>query len=465
MVIIMILRIFAIAMLPAALLLAVMSRKNFSRYKEDGIFSGAVVRIRRLLSGGSLYSEAQLERVTEDYAFKLFRTAGLVVSAIIILFLILSWNLSNGQSDNVVERPLSGEPPIEVDISTGDQGEKNLLLEVYPREYTEEEFSALADRAAEYATSVMSGGSPDLMQVTEDLTLVTSDESGTLSLRWNSSRPDVVGATGRVYGVRGDEESEDYAESPMGVDVTLELTISDGVHEKEVSIPIRVIPETEAMDEERKLKYALEEYERLDRTGESVKIPEEMDGYRLRVNRESSVKKQIILFSILTITAGAYIYHKLNELKERKGKRQEALRRQFYSFVSRLSLLIGAGINVREAMRLASGGAEELAGEVRFTLNQIDAGLSEEKAYLGMSGRIGIPEYTRLMTMISQNINHGNSRLLMLMDQEVKNAMNMKREHMRKKGETASEKLLIPTALLLVIVIGVIMIPALKTAM
>ena len=116
-------------------------------------------------------------------------------------------------------------------------------------------------------------------------------------------------------------------------------------------------------------------------------------------------------------------------------------------------------------MRLASGGAEELAGEVRFTLNQIDAGLSEEKAYLGMSGRIGIPEYTRLMTMISQNINHGNSRLLMLMDQEVKNAMNMKREHMRKKGETASEKLLIPTALLLVIVIGVIMIPALKTAM
>ena len=438
MVIIMILRILAIAMLPAALLLAVMSRKNFSRYKSDGIFGGAVVRIRRLLSGGSLYSEAQLERVTEDYAFKLFRTAGLVVSAVIILFLILSWNLSNGQSDNVVERPLSGEPPIEVDISTGDQGEKNLLLEVYPREYTEEEFSALADRAAEYATSVMSGGSPDLMQVTEDLTLVTSDESGTLSLKWNSSRPDVVGATGRVYGVPGDGGSEDYAESPMEVDVILELTISDGVHEKEVSIPIRVIPETEAMDEERKLKYALEEYERLDR---------------------------IILFSILTITAGAYIYHKLNELKERKGKRQEALRRQFYSFVSRLSLLIGAGINVREAMRLASGGAEELAGEVRFTLNQIDAGLSEEKAYLGMSGRIGIPEYTRLMTMISQNINHGNSRLLMLMDQEVKNAMNMKREHMRKKGETASEKLLIPTALLLVIVIGVIMIPALKTAM
>ena len=64
------------------------------------------------------------------------------------------------------------------------------------------------------------------------------------------------------------------------------------------------------------------------------------------------------------------------------------------------------------------------------------------------------------MALISQNIEHGNSKVLMLMDQEVKNAMNIKREHLRRNGEVASEKLLIPTALLLIIVIGLIMIPA-----
>ena len=452
MVIIMILRILAIAMLPAALLLAVMSRKNFSRYKSDGIFGGAVVRIRRLLSGGSLYSEAQLERVTEDYAFKLFRTAGLVVSAVIILFLILSWNLSNGQSDNVVERPLSGEPPIEVDISTGDQGEKNLLLEVYPREYSSEEFEALADRAVEYAVSEMPGSNPDLMNVSSDLTLVTSDETGTLSFIWSSRQPDVVGSTGKVYGLTGEE-------------VILELMITDGIHERMAEIPVRVVPENMSEDENAELMVVLEEYEKADRTEGSVTFPKEINGQRLRVSRESSGKKQVLIYAVLGIAAAAYIYHKVNELKERKGKRQDALRRQYYSFVSRLSLLMGAGINVKEAMKLASAGAEELAGEIRLAVNQIDSGLSEEKAYLAMSGRMAIPEYTRLMTMISQNINHGNSRLLMLMDQEVKVAMNIRREHIRKKGETASEKLLIPTALLLVIVIGVIMIPALKTAM
>ena len=444
-----ILRILAIGLIPASLLLAIMSRKNFSKYKSVGIFGGIVLRVRRLLAGGNLYSETELDRVADEYAYKLFRTVGFTVGIVNILFLLLSWNLSQRQSDNVVQRPLSGDPPIEVDISTGDQGESNLLLEVYPREYTEDEFGALSDKAFEYARAAMQGENERLYKVTKDLTLITSDESGTLSLKWHSDRPDVIGSTGKIYGA--DE------------DVIMELTISDGVHERVEKIPVRTVSDTK--DDSERLMALLKEYERQNRTGESVRIPEEMEGYKLRVSRESSVKKQIILYSVLAAMAGAYIYHKLNELKERKGKRQDTLRREFYSFTSRLSLLMGAGTNVKEAMRLASEGSKELAGEVRFTVNRIDAGLSEEKAYLEMSGRIAIPEYTRLMTMISQNINHGNSKLLMLMDQEVKNAMNMKREHMRKKGETASEKLLIPTALLLVIVIGVIMIPALKTAM
>lgn len=444
-----ILRILAIGLIPASLLLAIMSRKNFSKYKSVGIFGGIVLRVRRLLAGGNLYSETELDRVADEYAYKLFRTVGFTVGIVNILFLLLSWNLSQRQSDNVVQRPLSGDPPIEVDISTGDQGESNLLLEVYPREYTEDEFGALSDKAFEYARAAMQGENESLYKVTKDLMLITSDESGTLSLKWHSDRPDVIGSTGKIYGT--DE------------DVIMELTISDGVHERVEKIPVRTVSDTK--DDSERLMALLKEYERQNRTGESVRIPEEMEGYKLRVSRESSVKKQIILYSVLAAMAGAYIYHKINELKERKGKRQDTLRREFYSFTSRLSLLMGAGINVKEAMRLASEGSKELAGEVRFTVNRIDAGLSEEKAYLEMSGRIAIPEYTRLMTMISQNINHGNSKLLMLMDQEVKNAMNMKREHMRKKGETASEKLLIPTALLLVIVIGVIMIPALKTAM
>ena len=122
--------------------------------------------------------------------------------------------------------------------------------------------------------------------------------------------------------------------------------------------------------------------------------------------------------------------------------------------------MLGSGLGMKESIRLAAEGNKKLTEEINFCINQINSGVSETKAYSDMAKRISIPEYTRLMALISQNIEHGNSKVLMLMDQEVKNAMNIKREHLRRNGEVASEKLLIPTALLLIIVIGLIMIPA-----
>ena len=64
------------------------------------------------------------------------------------------------------------------------------------------------------------------------------------------------------------------------------------------------------------------------------------------------------------------------------------------------------------------------------------------------------------MSLISQNLNFGNSNLLKLLDTEVKTSFFLKKERVRKKGEQASEKLLIPTAILLITVIIVVMFPA-----
>ena len=166
-----------------------------------------------------------------------------------------------------------------------------------------------------------------------------------------------------------------------------------------------------------------------------------------------------VLF-IVPVLAVLMVYHRINRLKEKSDKRQKELKDEYYSFVSRLSLMLGSGASIKDSMRLAAHGNSKLTEEVNFCINQINSGVSESAAYSDMAKRVSIPEYTRLAALISQNIEHGNSRILMLMDQEVKNAMNIKREHLRRSGEIASEKLLLPTALLLIIVIGLIMIPA-----
>ena len=64
------------------------------------------------------------------------------------------------------------------------------------------------------------------------------------------------------------------------------------------------------------------------------------------------------------------------------------------------------------------------------------------------------------MSLISQNMEYGNSNLIKLMDSEVKLSFYLKKEDIRKRGEKASEKLLLPTLILMFIVMIIVMYPA-----
>ena len=75
--------------------------------------------------------------------------------------------------------------------------------------------------------------------------------------------------------------------------------------------------------------------------------------------------------------------------------------------------------------------------------------------------KLGLEEYNRLMGLISQNLAFGNSNLIKLLETEVKTSYFLRKEDVRRKGEQASEKLIVPTLLLMIVVIGIIVYPAL----
>jgi pilus assembly protein TadC len=156
------------------------------------------------------------------------------------------------------------------------------------------------------------------------------------------------------------------------------------------------------------------------------------------------------------------VYRKLQELNDTGEKRDEQLEDAYYSFVNRLAIHIGAGLNLRDAMRRAAEveRSDYLKKEVGFALNRVASGVKEASVYMDLGKSLGTQEYMRLMSLLSQNLAYGNSNLIGLLDSEVKQSFYIKREHIRKKGEQASEKLLLPTAILLVLVIVIVMYPA-----
>ena len=337
-----------------------------------------------------------------------------------------------------------------MEIDTGDHGEKNLMLKVYPVEYTDEEFGKITDAALVYAETTVKGSNPSLNEVREKLVFPEKDETGTVEFKWIPDRYDLIGSSGDIY-------MENLIKDE---DVEIRLQMTDGIHIREESIFVKVLSSETKNESNNPILEELMQIEQEFRNSDTVHFPERIYGKSIRINKHKNMRNILTVLFIVPVIAVLMVYHRINRLKEKSDKRQKELKDEYYSFVSRLSLMLGSGASMKDSMRLAAHGNSKLTEEVNFCINQMNSGVSESAAYSDMAKRVSIPEYTRLAALISQNIEHGNSRILMLMDQEVKNAMNIKREHLRRSGEIASEKLLLPTALLLIIVIGLIMIPA-----
>ena len=72
-------------------------------------------------------------------------------------------------------------------------------------------------------------------------------------------------------------------------------------------------------------------------------------------------------------------------------------------------------------------------------------------------------QYTRLCSLLTQNIRKGNSELLLILKEEALKATTERLDQARKKGEQAGTKLLIPMMMMLAVVMILIMIPAYRS--
>ena len=243
--------------------------------------------------------------------------------------------------------------------------------------------------------------------------------------------------------------------------VDIKADISDGKHHETYETSITVIKNKNISDSE-KAKLEMLEIERDNRSDKELLIPERVGDVEINRVVDSKYKKilELVVFGSVIILLG--VYYGFYKLKENGTKRKEELESEYYGFVNRMNIYIGAGLTIQNALRTViknrSGGS--LNDEIVYTLNRIKSGEPEGKAYIELGKNLGTEEYAKLMSLISQNMEYGNSNLIKLMDSEVKLSFYLKKESIRKKGEKASEKLIFPTLILMFIVMVIVMYPA-----
>jgi hypothetical protein len=161
--------------------------------------------------------------------------------------------------------------------------------------------------------------------------------------------------------------------------------------------------------------------------------------------------------------------------REKEKKRwQQGLERDYPDIVSRLSLLVGAGMTVSAAMGKL---AQEYAGsqgkrgaatrpgyeELVRTWNEIQDGIGERRAYENFGIRCGQAKYRKLASLLIQNVRKGAKGIQQLLDGEAQEAYMQQRMYVRQRGEEASTKLLLPMGIMLVLVLAILMVPAMMS--
>ena len=90
----------------------------------------------------------------------------------------------------------------------------------------------------------------------------------------------------------------------------------------------------------------------------------------------------------------------------------------------------------------------------------MENGVYEEKAYENLGQRLRLPVYVKLGGLLSQNVRKGSKDLLLVLNQEAKNAFEERKSQARRYGEEAGTKLLLPMVMMLSVVMILIIIPA-----
>ena len=145
-------------------------------------------------------------------------------------------------------------------------------------------------------------------------------------------------------------------------------------------------------------------------------------------------------------------------------KRHREIRRDFATLITKLSLLVGAGLTASESFERVSYSNDGLLYmEMRKSVSDMKNGVSVSDALDGLAVRGGCKEIKKFVSLYKQNLEKGGEEFPFILSQMADTAWTEKKNQARLEGEMASQKLLLPIMLMFLGVILMIIIPAFKS--
>ncbi|HUV84973.1 MAG TPA: type II secretion system F family protein [Methanosarcinales archaeon] len=168
-----------------------------------------------------------------------------------------------------------------------------------------------------------------------------------------------------------------------------------------------------------------------------------------------------IVFTLFAPVFVFYIYDK--DLENKLKKRYESIRADFPDMVSKLVLLVNAGMTINRAWEKICAETKKkspLYQELRTTYLQIQGGKPEGEAYEEFARRCRVREITKFVTLVIQNLKKGNDDMVPLLRLQAEECWELRKMRAKQLGEEASAKLLIPMMIMFIGILIIVVLPA-----
>lgn len=399
-----------------------------------------------------------------DFYKKKFQLMGYVLCGGIVLAVLLFISGETGKKiskEGEIQREDYDGTSMEIPakVHSSQYGEMDVDITVNPRIYAEEEREKIFDEAAQWLEEVMAGDNEDLGCIRENLVFPNFYKDTEIAIEYGSSNYGLVSGSGEV-------KNRDLKKEEQ-VLVRAEFSYDNVTKTKDYELTVYPPVLTPVEEFKKILEETLAAENILQKEEEIFVLPEQI-GKEEVTFRERRDKSFVYVF-FLGVLCAACLYKGMDkDLDKLYEKRQQKLLFSYPEFVSKLALLTGTGMSVTGAVRRIYMDKKDrkddpLYEELGIFVRGLDNGMLEEHALEEFGKRSGLAQYRKFCTLLSANMKKGSLNLKVLLENEAEEAFINHQMQIKKLGEEAGTKLLLPMVMMLGVVVIIIMIPAFMT--
>lgn len=343
--------------------------------------------------------------------------------------------------------------------------EQTIVVEVSPKHFSDEEIERFFSEAMSVLEETMLDRNENLECVTENLNLVHELEGYPFVISWQLSRYDVVDMAGSIQKDKLREVDPEGKGILVTVTAILRYEEKEAVYQKDIMLF--------SIEEKRSInEVASDTVAQMNRQSEEdayMRLPDSIDGKKIVWKREqkSNAVSLLVLGIVISVLP---LFMEQQEKKEEKKKKQEQMLFDYSEIVSQFIILMGAGMTAKNVwkkmvedyrkQKACSGRVRWAYEEMEITWMEMQNGVPELECYEHFAKRCDLPPYIKLGALLAQNLKKGTKGLWMQMEMEAHRAMNDRKNQIKKLGEEAGTKLLLPMLLMLIVVLLIVIVPA-----